>query len=192
MEDKESLNEEVKMKFVNILKMLVYLYVQTVVLIEKRNVSRNDRLIKGRKKANKNVDFSIDKKSVLLLLNNLIEREISLFWYPPVVEENFINLVSGICYEFLQNPDVKSEKDELSGIFNVLGCLLKCYNHGTTFTVRITQLIKMHEHLIHCLPKGIQQIVQDFNCKGLLHDLIEELTEWQTDEKYSDAQVNKF
>lgn len=191
LEDKDSLNDEGKLKYLNILKMLVYAYTQTILIIEQQSITKNDQLLKVRKKSAKDKDeFTLEKKSILLLLNNIIQREISLFWDPPVVEENFITLISGICYELLQNPTIKNEKEELTEIFNILGYLVKVYNHGTSFVVRITQLIKLHEHLLHCIPKGFQQIVQTFNCKGLLHDIIEELTEWQTDDKNTDSQVS--
>lgn len=193
LEDKESINDEVKLKYLNILKMLIYVYTQTVLMLEHRNVASNDQILKSRKKSVKDKDeFILDRKNVLLLLNNIIQREISLFFDPPVVEENFVSLISGMCYEFLQNPAIKNEKEVLPELFNILGYLVKAYNHGTTFVVRITQLIKLQEHLLHCIPKGVQQIVQNFNCKGLLHDMIEELTEWQLDDKNSDGQVNMF
>lgn len=34
LEDKDSINEELRLKFLNIMKMLVYLYTNTVILIE--------------------------------------------------------------------------------------------------------------------------------------------------------------
>lgn len=191
LEDKESLQDEVKFKYLNVMKMLVYIYTQIVLLLEQQNLSKNDQPLRGRKKSAKDKDeFMLEKRSILLLLNNIIQREISIFWNPPVVEENFVNLISGVCYEFLQNPIIKNEKEELTEIFNIIGYLVKMYNHGTTFVVRITQLIKLKEHLLYCIPKGVQQIVQNFNCKGLLHDMIEELTEWQTDDKTVDSQVS--
>lgn len=173
--------------------MLVYVYTQIVLLLEQHSVAKNDQLTRGRKKPIKDrEEFIIDKRNILLILNNIIQREISLFWDPPVVEENFINLISGVCYELLQNSAIKNEKDVLTEVFNIIGYLIKMYNHGTTFVVRITQLIKLQEHLLHCIPKGIQQIVQHFNCRGLLHDMIEELTEWQTDDKNTDTQVSNI
>ncbi|CAG9833306.1 unnamed protein product [Diabrotica balteata] len=193
LEDKDSLNDEVKLKYTNLLKMLIYLYTQTINLLEKRNIAKKQQHLsmpKGKKKSAKESEeeFEVDKKSVLLVLNNLIQREISLFWENQVVEESFVNLISGIAYEFLQHPSIKKQTEEFNEIFNVLGYLMKTYNHGTTFVIRITQLIKLNEHLVQCIPKGIQHLVQNFNYKSLLHELIEELTEWQTDEKNQDNQ----
>ncbi|KAJ8973310.1 hypothetical protein NQ317_019181 [Molorchus minor] len=152
-----------------------------------KNETKNQGLLKGRKKSSKNNEqFSVDKKSVLILLNNLIQREINIFWDPPIVEESFVNIVSEVCYRFLQIPSVKGEREVRVELFNLIGSLIKEYNHGTTFVIRMVQLIKMQEHLMHCLPEGVQQLVERFNCKGLVHDLIREVTEWQTEEQYQD------
>lgn len=181
------------MKFLTILKMLVYIYTQIVLLVEQKIETKNQGLLKSRKKSSKGEEeqFTVDKKNVLLVLNNLIQREISLFWDPPVVEENFISLVSEVCYRFLQNPAIKPEREVRVEIFGLLGSLIKNHSHGTAFVIRMVQLIKLHEHLVQCTPEGIQQLVQNFNCKGLVHDLIREITEWQTDERYQDSQVGK-
>ncbi|CAH1118535.1 unnamed protein product [Phaedon cochleariae] len=190
LEDKESLNDEMKLKYANILKMLLYIYTKIILLIEQKHSLKNDQLLKGRKKKCNDEEFLVDKKSILLILNNIMQREISFLWDNQIVEESLINLVSGICYDFLQNPAIKKEKEEFTEIFNVLGYLIKSYNHGTSFVIRVTQLVKIHEHISQCLPKGIQQLVQGFNYKGLLHELVEELTEWQTqtDDKHQDNQ----
>lgn len=193
LDDKEGLNDEIKSKYLNILKMLIYLYTQTILQIEKRNAAKREQQIavpKSRKKTAVEGDeeFEVDKKNILITLYNIIQRDINLFWDSQVIEESFINLISGIAYEFLQNPSIKKQNEVLTEIFNLLGYLLTSYNHGTTFVIRVTQLLKLHEHLVLCIPKGIQQLVQNFNSKGLLHELIEELTEWQTDEKHQDGQ----
>ncbi|VEN54794.1 unnamed protein product [Callosobruchus maculatus] len=191
LEDKENLegNEEIKAKYVNIMKMILYLYTQLVVMIEHRNIASKDQ--SSKRKKSQTDDAILNKKAVLLSLNNVIQRDISLFW-ETVVEEKFINLIANTCYEFLQNPAIKNDKDEIHSIFCIFGHLITSYSYGTTFILRLTQLIKMYEHLSICAPIGIKQLIVDFNVKGLLHELIEELTEWQTDEKTQDMQGSKY
>lgn len=50
-------------------------------------------------------------------------------------------------------------------------------------------MIKDEEHLVQCLSDGVKQLVDVYNCKGLIHALVREITEWQTDEKFQDSQV---
>ncbi|XP_066259885.1 condensin complex subunit 1 isoform X2 [Euwallacea similis] len=193
LEDRSSITEELGQKYQNVIKMLIYIYVQTVLVIEAKNIikAKNEGLLKGRKKIT-NLMFHLDKKNVLLALNNIFQMEIGLFWDPPVVEENLINIVAEVCYKFLENPLIKGEKETREEVFNLIGTLLQTYNHSTTFTIRIVQMIKNEEHLIQCIPDGIKQLVVNFGCKGLIHALVQEITEWQTEEKFQDSQGSRF
>lgn len=92
-------------------------------------------------------------------------------------------------YRFLENPQIKQAKDLRIELFNVLGTLVKNYHYSLSFRVRMVQITKSYEHLIHCVPEGIQILVEKYNCKSLVRDFIVEITEWQTNEKYQDSQV---
>ncbi|XP_060529643.1 condensin complex subunit 1 [Cylas formicarius] len=196
LDDKQSLaeNEELRVKYLNLLKMITYLFSEMVLMIEHINVVKNKNLcLHAKKKRKIGVDeIDMDKKSLVLTLHTLIQCEISIFWDPPVVEENFLNLVSQVCYQFLSNPDVKFKKDLQQEIFSLLGTMIINYNHGTTFVIRMVQMVKSEVHLVECLAEGVQHLVVQYKCKGLVHDLIREITEWQTDEKYQDSQGSKY
>lgn len=72
-------------------------------------------------------------------------------------------------------------------IFYIFGTLIKNYNYSWTFTVRLTQAIKDKEHLQSIVPLGIQILVEEYNCLGLVRELVRELTEWQSEEMFQDA-----
>lgn len=72
-------------------------------------------------------------------------------------------------------------------IFYIFGTLIKNYNYSWTFTVRLTQAIKDKEHLQSVVPSGIQILVTEFNCLGLVRELVRELTEWQSEEAFQDV-----
>lgn len=98
-------------------------------------------------------------------------------------------MVSGICYMFLEDSSLSSNKDLYSEIFNILGTLVKSYNCGTSFIVRIVQLVKMCEDLVPFIPEGIKILVERYNCKSLVHTLVQELTDWQSKGEFQDNQV---
>ncbi|KAB0791130.1 hypothetical protein PPYR_02930 [Photinus pyralis] len=192
LQDKDNLNEEFNSKYVNVLKMLVYVYSQTVILVEQKLESKRSQTLqqKGRqRKKQPSLDcYDFDKKLVLVTLSNVVQHEINLFWDPPVVEDTFITLVAEVCYRFLESSTIKSEKEVCTELLSTLGVLIKSYNHGMTFVVRIVQLIKIHDFLSHCVPQGIQLLVKNYHCKSLIRDFVQEITEWQTDEKFQDLQ----
>lgn len=190
--EKTNQSEEVLHKYQNVIKMLTYIYAQTIQVIELKNVTnaKNQGLLKGRKKPTATSSlFNVDKKGVVLALNNIMQMEICTFWDPPVVEDSFINTVAEVCYKFLDNPSIKSDSGVKQEVFNLIGTLVTSYNHSSVFTIRMAQMIKNEEHLVQCAADGIKQLVTVFNCKSLISGLVHELTDWQTDEQYQDSQV---
>lgn len=101
-------------------------------------------------------------------------------------------MIAEVIYRYLENPQVKSARELRIELFNTIGILVKNYHHGLSFRVRMVQMIKSLEHLVHCVPEGIQILVNKYNCKSLVRDFVKEITEWQTNEKYQDGQVSVF
>lgn len=97
LEDKESIQLELQRKFLSVLKMLLYVYTKVVLLVEKiREKEEMDVLAvrggRGKKRKDDSEDCFIgyNQLDVVVKLMNLIEREISFFWDPPVVEDTFV------------------------------------------------------------------------------------------------------
>lgn len=122
LEDKSSISDEIQLKYQTILKMLIYIYTEIVMFIENTNVDKmKDQKLLKKSKVTTLSTFSVDKNKVLLTLNDLIQMEIGLFWNPPIAEQSFLSLIAEICYGFLANPTIKSEKVVRENIFNVIG-----------------------------------------------------------------------
>lgn len=99
------------------------------------------------------------------------------------------SLLAEVAYKYLENPQIKSARDLRIELFNLLGSLVKNYHHGVSFIVRMVQMTKSFEHLVQCVPEGIQVLVEKYNCKSLVRDFIREITEWQTNDKFQNSQV---
>nr|XP_008191925.1 PREDICTED: condensin complex subunit 1 isoform X2 [Tribolium castaneum] len=187
VEDPASLSEESKSKMANVLKMLTYIFVQFVLYLEEKNKRSGDLLSKG-KKEKKHDNFGVNKSEVVKALNNIIQRPINVFWQPPIVEHEYIELLSELCFGLLQNPSIKQEKVVIMDIFGVFGKLVKSYDFGETFVARMIRNVCMYEHVVHCVPEGIKMMVEQFSCQNLVHHLIIEATEWQATETVQDVQ----
>ncbi|CAG9864252.1 unnamed protein product [Phyllotreta striolata] len=190
LEDKDSLTPEITAKFLNVLKMIIYLFTETVLFIEnqQRSDAEKEPSKRGKKKSN-DVQISLEKPKILGLLYEIITKEISCFWEDKMVEQSFLSTISNLCYEFLKDPSIKdkNQSDTFNDIFNILGHLIQNYNHGSTFMIKLISLIKQHEHLTLCVPKGIEYLVKHFNFKSLLSEFVKELTEWQMTDNSQDS-----
>lgn len=124
---------------------------------------------------------------------NILKKEINRLWDPPICEESFINIIADVFFTFIHDPNIKKDTDLQSLIFHGFGYLLKNYNYSLTFRIKIVQLIKAreNEHLTSFIPQGIKTLVEEYNCKSLVRELVRELTEWQTDENLQDAPGTK-
>ncbi|KAI4467731.1 condensin [Holotrichia oblita] len=87
LSDKDVLTDELRLKYVNLVKMLIYAYVNVTIAVNNKDPS-NTVYKKGR--SNLADERSINKNDVLLQINSILHQEINLFWDPPVVEEALI------------------------------------------------------------------------------------------------------
>ncbi|GLV35189.1 CAP-D2 condensin subunit [Carabus blaptoides fortunei] len=190
----QDIDTDVQLKAMNILKMLVYVYTNILIIYEnkidakyKETLLMKSRKVSAKRKHDEEEFKLEDKLKQMSLLLEMLQVPIYKLWEPPICEEQFINLIADTCFSFLQNQTIKHQKDTWQVIFHMFGVLLKNYSYSLTFTVRLIQAIKDREHLEQIVPSGIKILVQEYNCRSLVRELVRELTEWQIDEKYQDT-----
>lgn len=105
----EDNNPTILQEWVTITKMTVYLVCQFLQTYETMNLAVPGADIgKGRKTKKKQIDEGCDlegeRNFSLTQIYQLIQMPIHKLWSPPVVEQDFVNLVSNLCYKILENP----------------------------------------------------------------------------------------
>ena len=96
-------------QWVTITKMIVYLLCQYLQTYETINLAvPGGEIGKGRKAKKKQPDdgcnLEAERNLALVNLYQLIQMPIHKLWSPPVVEQDFVNLVANVCYKILENP----------------------------------------------------------------------------------------
>lgn len=101
-------DNEPEKELVTTTKMIVYLLCQILDALEAKSVTVPGDMAKARKSKKKQTDIGSDteteRNSTLISLYQLIQLPIYKLWTPPVVEQDFVNLVSNLCYKILENP----------------------------------------------------------------------------------------
>ena len=106
----EEYDKELQQELVTITKMTVYLLCSFLEALETINlaVPGADGGKTGRKKKRNETDCCVDLEAernfALVSLDALVQMPIHKLWSPPVVEQDFVNLVSNLCYKVLENP----------------------------------------------------------------------------------------
>lgn len=133
------------------------------------------------------------KMNVLNLLTSILSKEIQNMWSTLPIEEDLINLIGDVGFTFLQNPQVKLNPTLVTNIFHLFGSLIEKYNFSNQFkskSVRVLQT-KENSHLTIIFAQGMQFLSEKYNCKQLIPEFIQNLTEWQSNDYVHDTIASK-
>nr|XP_012231606.1 PREDICTED: condensin complex subunit 1 isoform X2 [Linepithema humile] len=83
--------------------------------------------------------------------------------------------LANICYKILEQSKEAKQKQTRQTIFEVLGTLIKKYNHGLTSVVRIIQLVKLYDALAIPIAVGVVHMTTECSCNGLLREMMNEI-----------------
>lgn len=102
-------DQQTRQEWVTITKMTVYLLCSFLEALETRNLAVPGSDIKGGRKKKKPeadacCDLEAERNFALVSLDALVQMPIHKLWSPPVVEQDFVTLVSNLCYKVLENP----------------------------------------------------------------------------------------
>lgn len=179
----DDMDADLRKKMLNVAKMNMFIFCYAFRIVEDKRMGKDMLFdIKGRKKIAKSVEhfgWDEDRNRVLFALYAFVQLPIQKLWNPPVVDEEFVSLVSNICYKVLEDPGISSVKLKpmRESIFQILGTLVSRFQHGLSCTVKIVQLLKIYEHLCTPLAECVIALVQDYGCRGFLREVVREISE---------------
>lgn len=157
----------------NILKMLIF---ATISLVKK--IDRDVIISEGKKQKKPeemdNMKWEDVRYKALLQLFNLLQLPLRNLWNPPVAEEDFVNLCADFAYRTIERPYIKKNNIEDTS-FQILGTLLKNYNHSLVFQTRIFELMKSSEHSATAIASGIDILYKNYGIQSILKVVIEQI-----------------
>ncbi|WAR15385.1 CND1-like protein [Mya arenaria] len=162
----------------NLVKMTCYLMCQYMEMFESDETKPSTQQNRKKKKSSTmTMDWQRERETGLKSLLNLVQLSIHRLWDPPVVEEEFVSLVTNCCYKMLENPEMTHavNKDTRDAICHIIGVMVKRYNHGLGASLKIIQLLQHFEHLVSPLATAVSVCVQDYSYKSIVAELIREI-----------------
>ncbi|XP_015767731.1 PREDICTED: condensin complex subunit 1-like [Acropora digitifera] len=176
---------QIRRTHLNTLKMLCYLLAQLADAFEAEATKPSTEVIvagkkKGKsssskKKISNSWEWDEQHNDLLQTLGQLMQLDINRLWEPPVVEEEFVNLITGCCYKFLENPATVKIGTTKELIFNLLGVMVKKYNYGLGVSLKIVQLLQHFEHLVQPLAQAVEMFINEFGVKSVVSEVIREI-----------------
>eukprot|EP00058_Branchiostoma_floridae_P028443 XP_002613934.1 hypothetical protein BRAFLDRAFT_283981 [Branchiostoma floridae] len=172
-----------RLQHLNTLKMSAYLLTQFMEAFEAEDTKPTTvtvtKVCEGRKSKKKTSkgdwDWEGERLRAVQSLSQVVQLEIGRLWEPPVVEEEFVNMVANCCYKLLENPSTCKEKGSKEAVFHLLGTLVRRYNHGLGASLKIIQLLQHFEHLASPMAQMVQMFSQQFGAKSVISDIMREI-----------------
>ncbi|XP_074654081.1 condensin complex subunit 1-like isoform X2 [Tubulanus polymorphus] len=180
--DENTMDHHTRLQHLNAVKMHCYLLCQMMEAFENTVTSSSTVLsVKGRRKKTDRVKnlagFNWDSQSevgVRTLLKT-IQINIHRLWEPPVVEEEFINMVTSCCYKLLENSKINRNKPTRDNIFHLMAIVIKKYNHSLGASLKIIQLLQHFEHLTSPLAQAVEMFVNEYGSKAIVGEIMREI-----------------
>ncbi|KAK7066921.1 Ncapd2p [Halocaridina rubra] len=177
------------------LKMLTYLACSFTEAFEKEfnSPSLDTGLLgRGRKKSTKKGDESTweeDRNQMLLQLYSVIQHPLHRLWDPPVVEEDFVNLIANCCYKILETPSMNlaRSKGTRDSVFQIVGTLVKKFNHGLACSLKLMQLLQHFEHVVSPAAQGIILLIESYDNKTVISEMIRQIAKTEARELMKDS-----
>ncbi|KAK3753481.1 hypothetical protein QZH41_009881 [Actinostola sp. cb2023] len=183
VEPRADVDNQTRKQHLTALKMICYLVVQLSNLYEAEATKPTTHITtaKGRgrshaaskrKTPSSAFDWDIERDAVIELIGHMVQLDINRLWNPPLVEEEFVNLITGFCYKLLENPTVTKTKTTKDLVFNLLATAIKKYHTGLGTTLKIIQMIQHFEHLVPHLSQAVELMATEFGVKSLVAEII--------------------
>ena len=200
-----SSDQETCHELLNITKMLAYLLCS----FHEHHETRGLKVVPGsvcktgQKKRTPTSDHAFDLEAtrnfVLVSLDQLLQKPIHKLWSPKEVEQEFMNMMSNLCFKVLENPSISHVRmiftrehvfkvivysnifftsrkiDQVVLTSQVIGCLVKRYSHKLSCTLKTVRLLQDFEHVVPACVHGLVMLIEHFDCSQMVLDLVQEI-----------------
>lgn len=174
---KNNVTNKDRISMLNTIKMLVFAKISLV-----KKIDLEVMVSDGKKQKKNTPEDSTREKwedlryAALLQLFNLLQLPLGNLWDPPVAEEPFVNLCADLAYRTIEHHSIKQKNVEDTS-FQILGTLLKSYNHSIVFPIRIFQLMKSSELSSTAIANGVVVLYEEYGIQTILKVIIEQILE---------------
>ncbi|KAJ8320625.1 hypothetical protein KUTeg_002212 [Tegillarca granosa] len=130
-----------------------------------------------KKPSSSGINWEVEREAGLKMLLHIVSLNLQRLWDPPIAEEEFVNMVTNCCYKCLENPTITRAtiKDTRDVISNIIGVMVKRYNHALGASLKILQLLQHFEHLVIPLAYTVEVITNDYGVKSVVSEIMREI-----------------
>ncbi|VDM34274.1 unnamed protein product [Hydatigera taeniaeformis] len=188
----------------NAIKMHAYLLCQLMEMVENDSTAeagasasakvgrgRNKTLNSAAKMRRPGLDMSLnwpdECSTAITVLDQLCKLDIKQFWDPPVVEDDFVNLLANSCYKLLENKSLAANTTLRTAITNLLSTLIQFYKHGIACCLKLAQMLQCFAHMANVLSAIVNSFMADESMVPFVKELLNEICSYNGEDLERDS-----
>ncbi|EUB65054.1 Condensin complex subunit [Echinococcus granulosus] len=188
----------------NAVKMHAYLLCQLIEIIEndstaESSASSSVKVGRGRSKAlnsaakvrrpefDMSLNWPDECSTAITVLDQLCKLDIKQFWDPPVVEDDFVNLLANSCYKLLENKSLSASAMLRMAITNLLSTLIQFYKHGIACCLKLAQMLQCFAHTANVLSAIVNNFMTDETMVPFVKELLTEICSYNGEDLERDS-----
>nr|XP_009862227.1 condensin complex subunit 1 isoform X2 [Ciona intestinalis] len=181
----DQLNEMLQTKYLNALKMNIYLLTQMIdsyLSLSRKEDRENSTTTKNKKssKAKSSTALGIDwesecQRSVHILMS-VFDLDIHRLWNAQLVEDELTSLVCNLCFKILEDPTMVKSKLVKSSVLNLLGCIIKKHNQSLSASLKVVQMLQHFDHSATPMAEAVHMWASTYKCRSIVSEVLRELS----------------
>ncbi|KAL5112034.1 hypothetical protein TcWFU_004807 [Taenia crassiceps] len=188
----------------NAIKMHAYLLCQLIEIVENDSTAetsasalvkvgrgRNKALNSAAKVRRPEFDMSLnwpdECSNAITVLDQLCKLDIRQFWEPPVVEDDFVNLLANSCYKLLENKSLSTNATLRTAITNLLSTLIQFYKHGIACCLKLAQMLQCFAHTANVLSAIVNNFMAEETLVPFVKELLNEICSYNGEDLERDS-----
>ncbi|ROT63466.1 hypothetical protein C7M84_018678 [Penaeus vannamei] len=195
--DEGDLSAKERHQWLNVLKMTTYIACNLTESFENEyNKPSTDTLLLGKqgrkksaRKSDDGTDWEEERNRMLVQLFSVLQHPLHRLWEPPIMEEDFVNLIANCCYKILESPtmNLARTKPTRDSIFQIIGTLVKKFNHGLACSLKLMQLLQHFEHMVVPCAQGVILLIESFGITSVVAEMVREIAKVDARELMKDT-----
>lgn len=167
----------------NILKMTVYVFCSLVERFEEQDSKKSSAAelqksgpSRGKKTNRVRDDSSNDweksRDKAIAYLTKISVMSIHRLFTPPVVDEEFVKIITKVCYKIMESSSYSKNTQLKHDIFQILATAVSRHKHSLGFCLKVIQLLQQKDSLVKDLAALVELIITTHEYTAIIRELI--------------------
>lgn len=174
----------------NVLKMNVYVFCQMVQLFDEYTRKQSETIdAKGRKKVKSTESaYEKDKEKATRVLLMMCSLPIHWLFEPQIVEEDFVNCITQLCWKVLDNANMISKQKTLCvNVFSLLGIAVEKHRQTLNFALNLINFLRQKDSQVSLMVNLVEHLIANNDQGEIVNEIVRNICDLDKSELARDT-----